>query len=350
MQPRVWNTVGAFLAGGCFVTGAVYADGLLYSFEGNTVPYDPSEGWIIADPCDPPCTEAVEGGAFILRWPVPGNMTNYHRWVTQALEEPPATFWVEWRYRSNFPFGGVFWTCDGAFSVRYGGALAPTYMYGNAAISASADEVVTGLALNQYHTYRFESLDGFNYRIAVNGHLFVERFSDSPPGYHVQLWGRGGCAGDKMPNIEDAWDFVRYGTIAFGEAIVATDPPYGYLDSQAVSPFDRFTVTFDSPNYVFIDDVAVEVTGGVTPVVAATRRTDTDDSATVEIVLDRPIPANERTRFTFTDPAGSQIIDYDFREPVPPVPTVGAAGILVTAGLIGVAGVFALRRRIQNAE
>lgn len=38
-------------------------------------------------------------------------------------------------------------------------------MYGDAAISYSGDDAVTGMDIDEFHTYRFESLDGVNYHL-----------------------------------------------------------------------------------------------------------------------------------------------------------------------------------------
>ncbi|MGB2985637.1 MAG: hypothetical protein WBE26_07110, partial [Phycisphaerae bacterium] len=75
---------------------------------------------------------------------------------------------------------------------------------------------------------------------------------------------------------------------------------------------DRFTVTFDSPNYVYLDEITVEVTGGVAPVVTQTRRRENDGPETVEIVLDRPIPMGETTTFTFNDGVAVNVVEYTF--------------------------------------
>jgi len=89
---------------------------------------------------------------------------------------------------------------------------------------------------------------------------------DSPTGYHyLQFGGMGGCSSDQIPDNLNEWDFVRFGTISSGEYIIASDPPGGYLDPQQHTGLDRFTVTFDSANSVYIDDITVQVTGGVAP-------------------------------------------------------------------------------------
>ena len=75
---------------------------------------------------------------------------------------------------------------------------------------------------------------------------------------------------------------------------------------------DRFTITFDSANYVYIDDITIETTGAEAPVVIATRRLDNDEPDTVEIVLDRPLTMGETTRFTFDDGVAVNVVEYIF--------------------------------------
>jgi hypothetical protein len=155
------------------------------------------------------------------------------------------------------------------------------------------------------------------------------------------------------------WDYVRYGRLTTGEVVVASDPPSGVVNANAYPNLDRFTVTFDQPGYVYIDDVAVDVIatkprsheategnveegskatrqrgnkGNVEtskspnvqidsfdlqhstfdiPVVVATRRQDNGPPETVEIVLDRPLALGVTTRFTFnTGAAEPQVVEY----------------------------------------
>lgn len=82
--------------------------------------------------------------------------------------------------------------------------------------------------------------------------------------------------------------------------------------SRVHAALDRFTVTFEQPNYVYVDEITVEVTGGVAPAVTQTRRRENDEPDTVEIVLDTPIPMGETTRFTFDDGAAVNVIEYTF--------------------------------------
>ena len=132
-------------------------------------------------------------------------------------------------------------------------------------------------------------------------------------GYHyLHFGGEGGCALDEMPTINE-WDFILYGTISSGETIVASDPPGGVLDARDHAPLDRFTVTFDSPNYVYPDEVNVDVSGGsAIPQVLQTRRLDNGDPETVEIVLDRPLPRGQTTTFTFLDGSVGDPVAHTF--------------------------------------
>jgi len=141
--------------------------------------------------------------------------------------------------------------------------LESVFMYGDAAVSFSGDDAVVGLGIEDFHSYRFESLDGVNYTVAVDGEVFIVGWQNQPNGYHgLSFRGDGGCIGDKMPNTINEWDFVRYGTINYGETIVATDPPGpaggGFISARTHAPLDRFTVTYDSPNYVYVDEIAVQ--------------------------------------------------------------------------------------------
>ena len=186
-------------------------------------------------------------------------------------------------------------------------------MYGDAAVSFSGDDAVVGLDIDDFHSYRFESVDGVNYTVAVDGEVFIVGAQNQPNESHfVSFGGRGGCADDQIPNMVNEWDFVRYGTINYGETIVASDPPAGFVDARTNAPLDRFTVTYDSPNYVYIDEITVNVSDGVAPVVIGTRRLDNGPPDVVEIVLNRPVPYNAVTRFTFHDGAAVNVVEFTF--------------------------------------
>ena len=324
------------------------ADDVLYAYEGDVLPYDESAGWVVFDPCEDPCSDWNEDGHFVLHWSEPGDLVNYHFWVVQSPDGLPPTFWVEWRFRSNNPLGGNLRGCDGSFAVGYDRLHDSVYMEGDVATSADGGGAVFGLDIDEFHTYRFESLDGTHYRFSVDGLVFSETIqSKTPGGAYVQMHGLGGCGGEQ-PNTVNEWDFVRYGTIGKGEIIVATDPPEGLLNPNEYPDRDSFTVTFDQPNYVYIDDITVNVTGGDTPVVIQTLRLDNGDSKTVQIVLDRSLTIDQTTTFTFNDAAGTvadttvvNVVEYTVRVPVP---TVSAWGLAVLTLLILTAATILLRR------
>ena len=83
------------------------ADDVLYRYEADAFPYDESAGWIVADSCDPNrmCSERLEDGHFMLEWGDRSDIVNYHR----SMPERPDTLWVEWRFRSNWPYHGTSW-------------------------------------------------------------------------------------------------------------------------------------------------------------------------------------------------------------------------------------------------
>ena len=294
--------------------GAARADDTIYRYEGNVHPLDPTAGWLQGNTCDLGCKESVENGRFVIRWARGGDTVNYGLRIGTPEAPAPSALWVEWQFRSNHPLGPNFFTCDGGFSVDFAGVNEVVLMYGDTAISFSGDFFVPNLPNEEFQTYRFESTDGINFRISVNGRVFVSGMEENFDEYSsLGLQGRGGC--DGMPNTVNEWDFVRYGTISFGEKVIDSDPPQGLVDAR--EPLDRFTVTFDSANYVYIDDILVETTGDESPVILMTRRRENDEPDTVEIVLDRPIAFGETTRFTMTDAGpppidGVNTIEYHF--------------------------------------
>jgi len=186
-------------------------------------------------------------------------------------------------------------------------------LYGDTVISFSGDHFVTNLANNEFRTYRFESPDGVNYWFSMDGLVFRSSVGDQPiNSNYLQMRGQGGCLHDWTPNMENAWDFVRYGTVSSGEQIVASDPPGGFVDARLHPTLDRFIVRYDLPNYVYLDEITVEVTDGVAPIPTQTRRLDNGPPDVVEIVLDRPIPYNSTTKFTFDDSALSQSVEFTY--------------------------------------
>jgi hypothetical protein len=290
-----------------------------YSYEGDVVPYDESAGWLIGNACQDPCVEFVEDGVFGLYYPHPGDLVNYHYTIAWLPDLPPPTLWVEWHFRSNHPIGPNFYTCDARFSFYYRNIHAWIHMYGDATISNCGGYALLGLGLDKFHTYRFESVSGFDFRVSVDGDAFWIANDPGPDiGHHyIQTGAMGGCPSDWIPDMRDEWDFIRYGTISYGERIVTADPPGGFLDSALYSGLDRFTVTFEEPNYVYLDEITVEATGSGTPlhppVVLQTRRLDNGPPEVVEVVLDRPLPPDARTTFTFNDGAIINTVSYTFQ-------------------------------------
>ncbi len=300
----------------------VQADDVLHRYEGDVLPYDESAGWIVPNACEGACTDALEDGRYVARWfdMATGDNFYYHHWIARAPEAPPPTLWVEWQFRSNHPFGWGF--CDGSFTVDYADIHDMLFLYGDGVISHSGDHYVTGLALDEFHTYRFESLDGTNYRFSVDGFVIKEWAEDQGNDVDfVQFGGTGGCLGCPVTSIANEWDFIRYGSLASGEEIGASDPPCGELDRYLHADLDRFTVTFVDAhgepiaNYVYVDDITVEVSVGDAPVVVQTRRLDGGAPETVEIVLDRPLAVDAVTTFTFDDGANVNVVEYSYAAP-----------------------------------
>ncbi len=326
------------------------ADDLLYRYDCDVLPYDPSAGWVIGNPCvAPQCTESVSGGRFILDWPPDnGDIVNYDLTITPAGQPPPPALWVEWRFRSTLPLHPSHAGCDAWFDFVYDRIGDSVYLHGDAAVSFEGGQFILGLALNEFHTYRFESLDGLNYRVSVNGEVFITDVGVGPGGTRsrLQFIGRGACPLSITLGTHNEWDFIRYGTIGEGETIVTSNPPGGILDAEQYSSLDRFTITFDQPNYVYVNEITVEVlpnqyrpgapgSGAVlsddylpdpnparqrwadhpalalgVPMVIATRRLDNGAPETVEIVLDRPLAVGTTTRFTFNTGGTPNTIEY----------------------------------------
>lgn len=288
------------------------ADDLIYRYEGDVLPYDPSAGWIDGG-CQYPCNESIENGHFVLRWPEAGNFTSYLFWITQPDEKPLPSLWVEWRFRSNYPIPQYSYTCDGALIVGYKQLNERVFMYGDAVVSNSADDFVWGLPNDEFRTYRFESPDGYNFWFSIDGYVFWQSIgasSDVPT--YLLMSGSGGCLDDQIPDMMNEWDFVRFGTMESGEQIVSSDPPAGFVDARRAPQLDRYTITFDKPNYVYIDEVTVETTAGQAPIVTKTRRLEDGAPETVEVVLDRSIAFGATTRFTFNDGAVVNVVEYTY--------------------------------------
>jgi len=80
----VW--MGAFVL---TLSATGFPDDVLLRYEADVLPYDETAGWLVAHACETPCTESVEDGHFVLRWAQPNDIANYHRWISEAPDEPP---------------------------------------------------------------------------------------------------------------------------------------------------------------------------------------------------------------------------------------------------------------------
>lgn len=287
-------------------------DELLFAFEGDTLPGTGSD-WIVANACELDCSRRIENGRFLLEWGVMGDLVNYGHRIAEPPVAPPPSLWVEWRFRSNQELPTTSASCDARFQADYVGVLDTAYMFQDAVFDFLGINSMLGLDPDVFHTYRFESLDGENYRMSVDGVVFKTAMDSGGNEFHsIQFGGLGSCPGERPIPVRNEWDFIRYGTLAAGEVIEATDPPSGFLDPNTLTDLDRFTITFDAPNYVYVDDVTVETSGEETPVVLHTRRLDNGQADTVEIVLDRPLPPGAHARFIFNDGTTRNVVDYSY--------------------------------------
>lgn len=64
-------------------------DDTIYHYEGNVHLLDPSTDWVLANPCESPCSESIENGHFVLRWQGVGEFVNYHHFISLPDEPPP---------------------------------------------------------------------------------------------------------------------------------------------------------------------------------------------------------------------------------------------------------------------
>ncbi len=264
--PRT-TVLGVFIV----LATAALADEPLYRYEGDVLPY-PDGGWHWGG-CIDPCSESIENGRFVLRWGKLGRIINYDRVIGDTPKEIPPSLWIEWRLRSNVPIPQFADDCDARFSINYRMLFDVVYPFGDAIVSFSGDDWLLGLALDEFHTFRFESPNGVNYWFSVDGVVFYETYGNYPdePFAYLQFGGGGGCGETRPPDPRNEWDYIRYGTIGYGEEIVSTRPPgtrglgdegtkiEGYVDAREWPALDRFVVHFDAANYVYVDEISVEV-------------------------------------------------------------------------------------------
>ncbi len=323
--------MGLTLAVACHL-GTARGDELLYSYEGDVFPWE--GGWSGSDArCEPPCHESLEDGHFVMRFIGGPDSVQYKRVVALTEEQQPPTLWVEWNFRSNTRFDVFFsFSCGAAFAIQYENLFELVDMVGDGASSIEGSDFVLGLDPSQFHTYRFESLDAHNYTISVDGEVFIDASDAGGTGWSfIDMLGAGAFA-CRPPDPVDEWDFVRYGTIGTGEQLVGVDPPAGTIAAAEGAQFRSFTLTFDKPAYLYIDDITVSTTGGLPPTISATKRLDNGPAEVLQVVFRHALPPGETTTFTFDTGNGPQSVSY-FRER-PEIPAASEWGLVVMA-LIG---------------
>ena len=67
----------------------VRADETLYRYEGDVHPLDPSAGWVMGNPCDPPCSDFIEDGHFVRLWSEADDFASYGFRIAQPPDLPP---------------------------------------------------------------------------------------------------------------------------------------------------------------------------------------------------------------------------------------------------------------------
>jgi len=303
------------------------ADEIAFTYEADTWPW--LAGFLIAHECldQFDCVDSLEDGHYVLNLD-PGlqsGIYNYHRTITPTGGTPPDTLWVEWRFRSNYSYldSDGFVLDDARVVTQYDQTVVSvsTWMWGDAAFDASVCCSVTGMAMGEFHSYRFEIADGLSSRRWADGELLeaTSACCSGNGGTFIQFGGVGGGGGGPYFGLTDEWDFVRYGLITFGEVVIASDPPSGYIDPrqdrpvgmpQTLQGLDRFTVTFNEPNGLHVGNITVESTAPVAlrPNVQWVTRPEGDDGDTWEIRLDKRIPPGHRTRFIISDEADAAAV------------------------------------------
>ncbi len=219
----------------------VRADGMFFQYEGDVIP-SPADGWL-GDFCVPPCNASIEDGHLNYHWPQGGDFVYIGRLY---FDPPPPSLWTEWRFRSSRLKPINFDSCDASFRISFRAIHEIVFMFANAAVSNSGNDIASGLSSTEFHSYRFESPDGIHYTVAVDGKVFIEDIDST--GIDPISFAFGGDGGCHPPPVEtrNEWDFLRVGTLSTGELIVAADPPIGFLDPLQYAGLDRFTVTYDA--------------------------------------------------------------------------------------------------------
>jgi len=312
------------------------ADGLFFSYEGGTLPSDPGSGFNTSDACETDCSEHLEDGHFVLEWGTMGDVVQYAHVISEDPQPAPKSMWVEWRFRSNQPVPATVISCDGRLNILYRDIAETVHLFQNAALDNNGINSVLGL-YPDFHTYRFESPDGVNYTLAVDGVVFKVDADDAGLLVTVvSFGGEGGCPGFRPQPVRNEWDFVRVGTLGSGEQLVSADPPAGNLTPAEANQLSSIVLTFDQPAYLYVNDITVTTTDGTPPAVRATRRLDNGAPEVLEVVLHGPLPPGETTTFTFDTGTGAQSVSYYRIQPgVPATSTWGLAAMLLGALILG---------------
>lgn len=326
--------------------GGVRGDDLLHRYDGDVLPYDPSTGWLIGNPCEDECSEHLENGHFVMEWTNPGgDIAYYHFSIAFAPEPLPPSLWVECRYRSNTPLPSGNQGCDSRLTVTYRRIPGTIWLHGDAVFNFGGFIGVTGLPNNTFRTFRFESPDGLNFTYAVDGRVFWQSVGNiNDNNAYVQFGGKGFCGGDAATYVNvNEWDFIRFGTMGDQEQIVSVDPPPGDLLPAQAQHLSSIVITFDKPAYLYVDDIDVSVTGGIVPSIAATRRLDNGEPEVLEVVLEGRLSPGETMTLTFDTGTGPQTISYT--RIIPEIPATSAWGLVAVLVLGLTVGVVILRHR-----
>jgi len=335
--------VGIGILALCTLASAARADGIFFGYEGDIFPSDPGTGFVIHDACEPDCSEHIENGHYVLEWGAMGDYVQSDHTISEDPEPAPESMWVEWRFRSNQPIPATSVTCDARVTIAYLDILEIVQMFQDAVLDSNGVNFVLGLSPD-FHTYRFESPDAESFTLAVDGVVFKTNTEHAALVITVVSFGGiGSCPGFRPQPVRNEWDYVRVGTLGSGEQLVSADPPAGNLTAAEGAQFHTFTITFDQPAYLYVNDISVSTTGGVAPTIVATRRPDNAPPDVLEVAIAGQLPPGETTTFTFDTGTGPQSVSY-FREQ-PEVPATSPWGLVVMGGLAVVLGFFLLRRR-----
>ena len=327
-------------------TVVAMGDIVLFGYEGNTLLGDPGSGFEAFNPCEPGCSARIENGHHILEWSPMGDFVGYTRTVSGIGDPVLPSLWAEWGFRSNQPKPITSTSCDGRMSIDYLDIGEITFMFQDAVVDFEGGDFVFGLDTDIFHTYRFESEDGANYTVSVDGIVFnVDVDADGSGFAFVQPGGRGACGGSRPQPVRNEWDFIRYGTIGTDEQVVSVDPLQGNLTAAQGAQFRSFVITFDQPAYLYVDDLSVSVTGGVAPSITATRRPDNAPPEVLEVFVDGTPPPGETTTFSFDTGTGPQTIAYFRIQPEVPASSTWGLVLLTLVALIVGAATFRPRHR-----